>query len=244
LILAPFLLEEQSAVVTICLPGSPLLLCACLQMLWIHGQITPWPTMRDLFLPSLVSVAVPVAIMCSNTPELQGPVTRLPVPANKPQQQQNPLQQPQQQQQQSALPVQLDSTAAAAAATSQHSWPAVSAGSPAGATDAAAQPAELQLEVSNRDVLVLSVGLSSLLFVPLFKYLTGLPPYMGMLSGLGILWLVTDALHFGESKQYPRVQDALRNLDIGECIAEHVSMTLIFYAEPAESHFVGGHSVQ
>jgi hypothetical protein len=71
--------------------------------------------------------------------------------------------------------------------------------------------------VSNRDVLVLSVGLSSLLFVPLFKYLTGLPPYMGMLSGLGILWLVTDALHFGESKQYPRVQDALRNLDIGEC---------------------------
>lgn len=42
----------------------------------------------------------------------------------------------------------------------------------------------------------------------------GLPPYMGMLSGLAVLWLLTDSLHFGESKTYPRTQDVLRNVDL------------------------------
>jgi hypothetical protein len=171
------------------------------QMLWIHGQITPWPTMRDLLLPSLVATAVPVAVMCATTPELQGPVTR--AQAASPEQQQQHQQQPQ--------PQQPGSTAAASSTIQDSSWQAPM--TPAAAVAAA----ELQLETSKRDVLVLSVGLGALLFVPVFKYLTGLPPYMGMLSGLGILWMVTDALHFGENKQYPKVQDAMRNLDIGVC---------------------------
>jgi Na+/H+ antiporter NhaD/arsenite permease-like protein len=82
-----------------------------------------------------------------------------------------------------------------------------------------------ELKASNRDLLVLSVGIAALLFVPVFKQLTGLPPYLGMLSGLAVLWLVTDALHFGEDKQYPQVQDALRNLDIaGEAAATSTSI--------------------
>jgi Na+/H+ antiporter NhaD/arsenite permease-like protein len=36
-----------------------------------------------------------------------------------------------------------------------------------------------------------------------------------MLSGLAVLWLLTDALHYGEDKEYPRVPDALKNIDIG-----------------------------
>jgi hypothetical protein len=36
--------------------------------------------------------------------------------------------------------------------------------------------------------------------VPLFKTLTGLPPYLGMLSSLGVLWVLTDAIHAGEHK--------------------------------------------
>jgi hypothetical protein len=179
-------------------------LCACLlQMLWIHGQITPWATMRDLLLPSLISTAVPVAALCAQAPELQGPVTR---PSSTVLQTYQPQQ---------ALPERVGGTAPAAASALQAESQQQQEQSAAAAR---LQPrADLQLEVVNRDVLVLSVGLGALLFVPLFKYLTGLPPYMGMLSGLGILWMVTDALHFGESKQYPRVQDALRNLDIGEC---------------------------
>lgn len=176
-----------------------------LQMLWIHGQITPWATMRDLLLPSLISTAVPVWGMCANMQELQGPVTR-------------PLTGSSYQQEQTKQRIGL---AAASTPDAVHasSWQSPSLPAPSQVTAAVAAAAAdegLRLEVSNRDVLVLSVGLGALLFVPLFKYLTGLPPYMGMLSGLGILWMVTDALHFGESKQYPRVQDALRNVDIGE----------------------------
>ena len=39
--------------------------------------------------------------------------------------------------------------------------------------------------------LVLALGLGSLLFVPVFKTVTHLPPYMGILFGLGVLWVAT-----------------------------------------------------
>ena len=39
------------------------------------------------------------------------------------------------------------------------------------------------------------LGLGALLFVPIFKGLTGLPPYMGMLLSLGLVWLVSELLH-------------------------------------------------
>ncbi|MCB0787148.1 MAG: sodium:proton antiporter NhaD, partial [Flavobacteriales bacterium] len=43
--------------------------------------------------------------------------------------------------------------------------------------------------------LVLGLGLAALLGVPVFKTYTHLPPYMGILLGLGILWVVTERLH-------------------------------------------------
>ena len=43
--------------------------------------------------------------------------------------------------------------------------------------------------------LILTWGVASLLFVPVFKTVTHLPPYMGMLLGLGVLWVVTEVLH-------------------------------------------------
>lgn len=39
---------------------------------------------------------------------------------------------------------------------------------------------------------VFVVGLSGLVFVPIFKMLTGLPPYMGALLALSVLWTVTE----------------------------------------------------
>lgn len=44
-------------------------------------------------------------------------------------------------------------------------------------------------------------GIGALVFVPIFKGLTGLPPFMGILIGLGALWLVTDLLHHSDSKR-------------------------------------------
>lgn len=50
--------------------------------------------------------------------------------------------------------------------------------------------------VSNREkTLALVVGVGGLLFVPVFKTVTHLPPFMGMMLSLGALWVVTDLMH-------------------------------------------------
>jgi Na+/H+ antiporter NhaD/arsenite permease-like protein len=43
--------------------------------------------------------------------------------------------------------------------------------------------------------IVLLFGIGALLFVPVFKTLTHLPPFMGMLLALGSLWLLTEIFH-------------------------------------------------
>jgi len=47
--------------------------------------------------------------------------------------------------------------------------------------------------------MILILGVSGLLFVPVFKTITHLPPYMGMLLSLAIIWLVTEIIHRGKS---------------------------------------------
>ncbi len=42
---------------------------------------------------------------------------------------------------------------------------------------------------------ILATGVLGLIFVPIFKTTTHLPPFMGMMLSLGILWLVTDVMH-------------------------------------------------
>jgi Na+/H+ antiporter NhaD/arsenite permease-like protein len=43
--------------------------------------------------------------------------------------------------------------------------------------------------------LMLTLGVAGLLFVPVFKTITHLPPYQGMLLSLSIIWLVTELMH-------------------------------------------------
>jgi Na+/H+ antiporter NhaD/arsenite permease-like protein len=47
----------------------------------------------------------------------------------------------------------------------------------------------------NQQLLMLILGVSALLFVPVFKTYTHLPPYLGMLFGLSILWITTEVMH-------------------------------------------------
>lgn len=69
-------------------------------------------------------------------------------------------------------------------------------------------------QMAPRGQLVFSVGIGALIFVPVFKALTGLPPFMGMLLGLGVLWILTDAIHYGESeRQRLKVPQALSRID-------------------------------
>lgn len=48
---------------------------------------------------------------------------------------------------------------------------------------------------SKEKTLIFALGLACLLFVPIFKTITHLPPYMGILFGLGVMWVVTELLH-------------------------------------------------
>lgn len=65
--------------------------------------------------------------------------------------------------------------------------------------------------------LVLVLGLFALLGVPLFKSATHLPPYMGVLLGLGLLWLVTEIMHTRSLESdagHLRVTSVLRRIDV------------------------------
>eukprot|EP00667_Euglena_gracilis_P005879 EG_transcript_5923 len=122
-------------------------------MLWINGLITTLPTMYSLFLPSVVSVAVPLALMTLTLPDLRGSLPPLDPQRQKPQ-------------------------------------------------------------LAPRGRLVLACGVLALILVPAFKTVTGLPPYLGMLTSLGLLWLLTDVLHYGDAARRDlRAPAALSRID-------------------------------
>ncbi|MCF8379668.1 MAG: sodium:proton antiporter NhaD [Bacteroidales bacterium] len=63
--------------------------------------------------------------------------------------------------------------------------------------------------------IVFITGLSALIFVPIFKSITHLPPFMGMLFGLSVLWIVTEFLNKDKvHEQKITVTHALRKIDI------------------------------
>jgi Na+/H+ antiporter NhaD/arsenite permease-like protein len=59
---------------------------------------------------------------------------------------------------------------------------------------------EFKVPSSERN-LVFILGVAGLLFVPVFKTVTHLPPYLGILFSLGVLWLVTELLHANKSSE-------------------------------------------
>ncbi len=65
--------------------------------------------------------------------------------------------------------------------------------------------------------LMLIMGIGALLFVPIFKTTTHLPPYMGMLFGLGVLWVTTEILHRNKSFEDKRklaIVGVLKKVDV------------------------------
>lgn len=60
------------------------------------------------------------------------------------------------------------------------------------------------------------LGVGCLIFVPIFKTITHLPPYMGILFGLGLMWVITELIHSSkdeEEKGLLSVNHALRKID-------------------------------
>jgi Na+/H+ antiporter NhaD/arsenite permease-like protein len=64
--------------------------------------------------------------------------------------------------------------------------------------------------------IVFFTGLAFLLFVPIFKTITHLPPFMGILIGLGFMWMITENIHRGKDEEDRKnftVAYALRKID-------------------------------
>lgn len=124
-------------------------------MLWINHRITSLEVMKEIFLPSIVSMLVPLAIFLFF---MKG----------------------------------------------QHPEPEI---------DYSKEPREPGSK------LVFILGIIALISVPIIKWLTGLPPFMGMTIGLAALWLVTDVIHFKhEDRQHLRIPFILTKIDVSSIL--------------------------
>ena len=64
--------------------------------------------------------------------------------------------------------------------------------------------------------IILFAGMGFLIFVPVFKTITHLPPFMGMLLALGFMWVITTFLHKNKDSEYAArytVARALQKID-------------------------------
>ena len=113
-------------------------------MLWIKGNVTAGGIMMETFIPSMVSLLVPLIAI---TFMLKGDVKR---------------------------PEEKKHDQSGAEITSKQSR------------------------------IILFLGVGSLLFVPVFKTITHLPPYMGILFGLGVLWVVTEIMHKSSKENHSK----------------------------------------
>ncbi|MGI9152028.1 MAG: sodium:proton antiporter NhaD [Limnohabitans sp.] len=81
----------------------------------------------------------------------------------------------------------------------------------------AGEAAHLQLTTPFERNLMFFLGLGILVAVPAFKTWTHLPPFMGVLFGLGLLWLVGDLVHRkkdDEHKEHLTLTHALTRIDM------------------------------
>ena len=76
------------------------------------------------------------------------------------------------------------------------------------------------LSTKNESILIFCIGVGGLLFVPIFRFLTGLPPFMGIMLVLAILWVVTEFI-FNQRKykdipssELPDVSALLHKIDL------------------------------
>jgi len=61
-------------------------------------------------------------------------------------------------------------------------------------------------------LLMLVLGVSTLLFVPVYKTVTHHPPYLGILLGLGLLWMVSELLHADKDEEARKPYSAVHAL--------------------------------
>ena len=128
-------------------------------MLWVKGNISTFGVVKSLFIPALVSVLVPAAILSF-----------------------------------------------------------ILKGELAICTDGL-NPSTRDTGISRSERLtVFWIGVGGLLFVPVFRFLTGLPPFMGILLILALLWIVTEYIFkqkkYQDKADLPDVSSLLHKIDL------------------------------
>jgi Na+/H+ antiporter NhaD/arsenite permease-like protein len=124
-------------------------------MLWIGHQITALNIMKELFLPSLICMIVPLVLISF---KMKGDLAAQSVDSETPK----------------------------------------------------------KSSIAERNM-IFYLGLSSLVCVPIFKTYTHLPPVMGILLALGMLWIITEMIHRDkteEKKDAYSVVRALQRIDV------------------------------
>ncbi len=69
-----------------------------------------------------------------------------------------------------------------------------------------------QMEVVKGSRLMFILGISVLIFVPIFKTITHLPPYLGMLFGLGLVWITSELIHVDKTEEEKKPYSAIHAL--------------------------------
>lgn len=69
-----------------------------------------------------------------------------------------------------------------------------------------------QMEAIKGSKLMFFLGVGVLMFVPVFKTITHLPPYLGMLFGLGLVWVTSELLHVDKSEEEKKPYSAIHAL--------------------------------
>lgn len=63
--------------------------------------------------------------------------------------------------------------------------------------------------------IIFILGMGALIFVPIFKTITHLPPYVGMLFGLSVLWVVTELMHHKhQDRNHLKITSVLTKIDV------------------------------
>jgi len=75
---------------------------------------------------------------------------------------------------------------------------------------------------SKQQAIVFFSGIAVFIMVPVFKTITHLPPYMGILMGLGILWVITEIMHKNN-------ESAEKNLSVSTALRRIDSASILFF---------------
>merc|ERR1711862_657616 len=91
-------------------------------------------------------------------------------------------------------------------------------------------PTEQLEPITFRQKFIFGFGLLSLLAVPVFNELTGLPPYLAMLTGLAAIWVLTDLILFpNEEGEGEEENSAAKELTVPAALSKLDNAGILFF---------------